>query len=160
MNYPKHQTLAFTGHRDIKESDRAELHKRLKDAVIESYKLGYRYFINGMALGFDMLAAEVVLDLRESYEDIHLIAAVPFPGQESRWPLGQQNRYNQILDEADEVFYVSSYFERGCEMKRNRWMIDRANHLIAYFNGEPHGGTYFTYHRAEEQGKTISNLYK
>ena len=46
--------------------------------VTELYGQGYKEYYTGMASGFDMTAAEAVLQVRERYEGIKLIAAVPF----------------------------------------------------------------------------------
>lgn len=49
--------------------------------VTELYGKGYKAYYTGMANGFDMIAAEAVLQVREEYGDIVLIAAVPFRKQ-------------------------------------------------------------------------------
>lgn len=158
-SYDKARSCAFTGHRDMDGKKIATVRTRLREEIEQCVADGVTNFVCGMALGFDMMAAEVVLELREDNPDITLVAAIPFRGQEDRWRSTEVNRYNTILDEADEVIYVTPHFERGCEMKRNRFMLDNACRVIAYFNGEPHGGTFFTYHTAMERGYKVVNLF-
>lgn len=139
--------------------DVSRVRKSLREEILKCIDSGVCCFICGMALGFDMMAAETVLELRRDDPVIKLVAAIPFRGQELKWSPSQNNRYRSILKDADEVIYVSNYFERGCEMKRNRFMLDNACRAIAYFNGEPHGGTYFTFRTAVERAYTVINLY-
>ena len=100
------------------------------------YDEGYRTFISGMSTGVDMWAAAEVMALRESHPDVELIAAVPFAGQESHWPQPLQKEYRRILDGAQqvEVLFDATAAEENaaeCYKKRNRWMVDRADTVLA-----------------------------
>ena len=101
---------------------------------------GFVTFISGMARGVDIWAAEIVLRLRESNPAIHLVAASPYHGFESRWSADWQSRYNDILRQADVVRFVCPSYSRDCFQCRNEWMVDRSSLVIAVYNGEP-GGT-------------------
>lgn len=97
--------------------------------------------ITGMALGVDMIFAE------ECHRaGIPYTAAVPSRGQESRWPEESQNRYQSILGRAVEVVYVDEdpkYASNSYGSKlylRNKWMVDRAELVIAVWDGSE-GGT-------------------
>lgn len=72
----KKQSCCFTGHRPqslpfrFNENDERciDLKRRLKDAIIEMItQNGVTHFISGMAIGVDMYAAEIVLELKETY---------------------------------------------------------------------------------------------
>ena len=100
------------------------------------YDEGYRTFISGMSTGVDLWAAAEVLALRESHPDVTLLAAVPFSGQESHWPIPLQREYRRILDAAQQVevlFDESAAVENAaeCYKRRNRWMVDRADTVLA-----------------------------
>lgn len=100
------------------------------------YDEGYRTFISGMSAGVDLWAAAEVLALRETCPDAELIAAVPFAGQESHWPIPLQREYRRILDAAQqtEVLFDATAAEQNaaeCYKKRNRWMVDRADTVLA-----------------------------
>ena len=56
------QTVAFTGHRLISSADRPRVKDRLMEAILRAYEDGYRVFISGMACGFDLMAAECVVE--------------------------------------------------------------------------------------------------
>ena len=50
---------------------------KLKEEIIKAIKNGYTTFISGMALGFDMICAEIILQLKKEYPNIKLIGAIP-----------------------------------------------------------------------------------
>ena len=69
-------TAAFTGHRFVDAAQREHVKKRLSNAVLDAYGHGIRNFISGFAIGFDMMAAEEVVSLKQTHPDITLIAAI------------------------------------------------------------------------------------
>lgn len=75
-DYPK--AAAFTGHRFICYNDRQRLKLHLESEIAACYHSGIRYFLCGMAIGFDMLAAETLLAMKADYPDIQLTAVLPF----------------------------------------------------------------------------------
>lgn len=108
----------------------------LGEQIRRLYDEGYRTFISGMSAGVDLWAAAEVLALREEHPDAELIAAVPFAGQESHWPILLQREYRRILDAAQQVEYLfdATAAEKnaaGCYRGRNRWMVDRADTVLA-----------------------------
>lgn len=131
---------AFTGHRHLPEDFSAQ---NLYNAVLEFVEKGVYVFYNGMAMGFDLLAAEIVLCLKEFYPKIRLIACVPCYGQEKSFSAKDKNRYVEILKKADDVQTLSDHYFRGCMQERDRYMVDKADMLIAYCKKEK-GGAAFT----------------
>jgi uncharacterized phage-like protein YoqJ len=92
--------------------------------------------ITGMALGVDQYFAAACIAL-----NIPFVAAIPFAGHESRWPVQTQQYYRDLLAEAHEVVYVSEPgFARWKFDARNRWLVDRCEILVAVWHGGP-GGT-------------------
>ena len=153
------RTCCFTGHRPMKlpwgmnENDPRCI--RLKEemaARLEGiYELGYRNFICGMAQGCDMYFAEAVLALKENHADVRLEAAIPFGDQPGKWNSVQRQRYNRLIDSADDVTVLQYTYSRDCMMQRNRYMVDHAAMLLACFDGRP-GGTMNTILYAERSG--------
>ncbi len=159
MDNRKFYTCCFTGHRPNKlpwgyneRGIRFFLFKnKLRKTIEESIKNGYKYFISGMALGSDMLCAEIVLNLKKKHPNIMLECAIPCINQTKKWLKTSIDRYNAIISEADKVTYVSNkaYFN-GCMQNRNKYMIDTSSLLIAVYNGSP-GGTKQTIDYATKQ---------
>lgn len=155
MNYAL--TCAFTGHREIPNPKDLKI-KLLK--VLESLYFEYdvRYFVAGGALGFDTLAAEAVLELREMYSDISLEIAVPCENQTKGWTADDKKKYEEILSRANTVTLVSKTYFSGCMHKRNRYMIDKSDICISYLSKDT-GGTAYTVKYAKSKGVKTLNLY-
>lgn len=100
--------------------------------------------ITGMAIGVDTVVARAAMELKEEYgADVRIVAAVPFKGQECKWPLSAQQEYNAIIASCDEVVYVCDEGYAPWKMqKRNEYMVDRSNKVVAVWNGDMSGGTY------------------
>ena len=80
------KSCAFTGHRPqslpfgFDESDKrcTSLKSVMRDQIVALIENeGVTHFITGMALGVDMYAAEIVLDLKSKYPHITLESAIP-----------------------------------------------------------------------------------
>ena len=116
---------------------------------------GYTYFISGMALGIDMICAEIVLELKKKYKNVMLECAIPCLNQEKKWSLTQQERYRKILHKADVVHYVSeTEYTDTCMNDRNNYMVEQSDVVIAVWNGKP-SGTGNTVIMAKNAGKKI-----
>ena len=155
----KEKSITFTGHRIIPLVRQEEVRARLTTTVAFAYKSGMTRFYCGMALGFDLMAAEVVLSLKEQFPDIRLIAVVPFSGQSDRWDSSEQERYHRILDKADKVVTLSENYFRGCLLRRNDYMLSHSCGVIAYFDGKPNGGTFYTVRKAGRMKMDVVNIY-
>ncbi len=155
----RRKSVAFTGHRIIPLVRQEEVRARLTAAVVHAYKLGITRFYCGMALGFDMMAAEVVLSLKDKFPDIQLIAIVPYRGQSSRWASDEQERYRRILAKTDKVVTLSENYFRGCLLRRNDYMLSHSCGVIAYYDGKPKGGTSYTVRKAEKLKMEVVNIY-
>lgn len=134
----------FTGHRPEKLiRSEAKIKKDLEAAILQAVNDGFVTFITGMARGVDIWAGEIVLQLREHNPNLHLIAASPYEGFESRWSEDWQRRYTDVLEQSDLVRFVCKGYSRACFQLRNEWMVNRSARVIAVYNGEP-GGTQNT----------------
>lgn len=151
------KTCCFTGHRNIPPEQFSILSKRLEDALIFFIGQGYRYFGAGGALGFDTLAAQTVLNLRQRYPKIKLILVLPCKDQTLHWSPQEVAEYERIKAAADKVVYTSERYNDGCMHKRNRHLVDHSGLCICYLS-KPVGGTAYTVNYAKEKGLRICNL--
>ena len=158
-------TCCFTGHRPNKlpwgkdESDtRCLILKNWLYQVIElAYQDGYRHFLCGMALGCDQYFGEEVAFFRESHPDIRLEAAIPCPGQEAHWSPDMRQRYQKLLSLCDLQTVVQPFYDRGCMLRRDRYMVSRSQRIIAVFNGTA-GGTQQPLAYALQEGLEVIRL--
>lgn len=143
--------VGVTGHRKlehdvdlVRETFREKLHQYEAEAVV-----------TGMALGFDMLAAEVAVE-----ESIPFIAAIPCRGQTTSWPREQKERWRDLIDKAWKTKIVSpGAFAIWKLFERNRWIVERSNLMLYYWNGLPKGGTYHCVEHAIKEGRPHENIY-
>lgn len=114
-------------------------------------------FISGGALGFDMMAAQTILELKQIFRHIRLTMVVPYPEQNQAWSEIDKAIYRRILAEANEVVLTSDHYFRGCIQLRNRCLVDRSNICICYLI-KSNSGTAYTVNYAEKKGLKIINL--
>ena len=93
-----------------------------------------------MAKGTDLVAAEIVLRLREQDKRLKLICALPHPGFGLHWGGGWTERFQSILAQADLKRTICPSFSYASYQARNEWMCRHSGLVIAVFNGE-RGGT-------------------
>ena len=116
-------------------------------------------FITGMALGIDMWAARIVFKLKETYPHIKVIAAVPCDKQYNKWPEKSQQEWKAVIQRCDDVHYVSNdTYTHWCMQKRNEWMVDNADYVIAVWDGTK-GGTANCVNYAVKEGKQTTQLH-
>ena len=94
------KSCAFTGHRSLEKDFSPKLLKKYVLALISD---GVDVFYSGMALGFDLIAAEIVLSCKKKFPNIRLIACIPHYGQEARYSEKDKARYAKILKKAESV---------------------------------------------------------
>ena len=152
------KVVCFSGHRNLPQ-DCTELQANLEKAIIELIERGVVFFFIFAALGFDQMAAETVLKLKENYPHIRLVMVLPCPPnqQSLKWNDNQKKRYYEILNQADKVRILSQQYTSSCMLDRNRHMVDNSAYLICYLR-EQHGGTFYTVNYAEQQGIKILRL--
>lgn len=153
-------SVCFTGHRTISHNKLQAVKENLHTTIIELYKEGHRTFLCGMAIGFDLLAAEILIDLKVTYKDIIIIACIPFIGQERRFSPTDQERYNKVVQEADSKIIIAQTFSKQSYILRNLYMLEHSSIVIAYFDTNiKKGGTFFTYNKALTMGKEVRNIF-
>lgn len=146
--------IAVTGHRPNKLGG-YDVPNPIYDIVVkglveafEHYKPAY--VISGMAIGTDQWAAEICVNM-----DIPFIAALPFRGQEGKWPPKTKAKYNWLLSKAYQKYVIcEGDYEPWKMQRRNEWMIASCHMLVAVFNGTE-GGTANCLTSAAAAGKYV-----
>lgn len=111
--------------------------------------------ISGMALGWDQAWADAGINKR-----VPVHAAVPFIGQESRWPKESQDNFNRILKQCASVTIVCEGAYSAQKMQtRNEWMADKADRVCALWDGTA-GGTGNCVRYVESISKPLDNLWE
>lgn len=163
--------VAITGHRPNKLGNDYDLSSKLLDQILPnkiseiiyshtSYKPDWDLdteiiFISGMALGVDQMFAKLAVRLGYKY-----VAAIPCKDQDIKWPEKSKHRYHQMLSYRHcTAYYVSNLpYDNYCMQRRNQWMVDNCDLLIAVYDGSP-GGTKNCINYALSVGKKIEYVH-
>ena len=90
----KEKTCCFTGHRNMPLKDIPLIYERTKSIILELARSGVKYFGVGGAIGFDTLAAQLLMQLRDDEDlNIKIILVCPFPEFTSKWAVEQQKMF-------------------------------------------------------------------
>jgi uncharacterized phage-like protein YoqJ len=108
-----------------------------------------------MALGWDTAVALAAIRC-----GIPFTAAIPFEGQELRWPEESQRVYRYMRTQAngETVVAFGGYSARAMQA-RNEWMVDRCDAVVALWSGDV-GGTANCVRYAGQVGRPVTNLWE
>lgn len=151
------RTCSFSGHREILRIHEGELCALLSKTIDELIAAGVRRFCSGGAVGFDLLAARIVLEKKLRGADVSLSMILPCPDQAKGWSFGDKTIHSGILHLADEIIYTSDHYHRFCMSIRNQRLVDEADVLVCYL-AKKTGGTANTVRYANARQKRIINL--
>ena len=148
-------SVAVSGHQPfVLGGASEELERRLRRLAARwlARKRPYEV-VTGLAAGWDMACALAAIDLR-----LPLVGALAFPGQGANWPEEARAELERVLAACDEVATISSEKGDGIWSRRDRWVIDRGDRVLALWNGGK-GGTGRALAYAESLGRPIDNLW-
>jgi len=160
------KACCFTGHRPKKfpwgenEGDvrcvalKSKIKFAAEDLIV---RRGFGKFISGMAQGTDMICAEIILTLKKIYPQIRLECAVPNCAFGKSWRADKTQRFEEILERADIVTYVtkSEIYRKRDLMLRNAYMVDASDFVLAVYIEGQKGGTKNTLDYARRKNKEI-----
>ena len=144
--------VSFIGHRVLYKIQHIE--DRLKRIFRELlYKKEYVEFYVGRNGDFDIVVASAIKRIQKDLgnHNSSLILVLPYHAKDEKY-------YEKYYDEmcmpvGREVHYKAAI------MKRNEWLIENSDLLIAYVENES-GGAYKTLKYAERKGIEIINIAK
>jgi uncharacterized phage-like protein YoqJ len=129
-----------TGHRPDKIGAQEAYVRQQIRARLYTHRPGK--VISGMALGFDTWWADEALKM-----GVDVIAAVPFFGQEDRWPEKYKVEYRDLLKRIGKVYMLHMLRPSSSEeaakwlQERNEWMVNNSHAGVGCSNGDAAGGT-------------------
>ncbi|MCM1334831.1 MAG: DUF1273 domain-containing protein [Bacteroides sp.] len=156
------EVCSFSGYRpsklpfrwDKRDGGYRKVREMIREEIVLFAESGVHFFQTGMARGIDLLCGELVLELRKKYP-INLTCVVPCINQCMGWGAEDQETYFRLIKAATNVVQVTGEsYSNGCMLKRDRYLVDTAQYMIAVFDGKK-GGTMFTINYARQQKRTI-----
>ena len=82
------------------------------------------------------------------------ICTIPCETQAIKWSVASRERYYNIAAKCDKETMLQREYTSDCMDKRNRYMVDHADYILAVWNGCP-SGTGNTVRYAHKKGKSI-----
>lgn len=153
----KETTCYFNGHRKIRESAIPMMIRKLKLEMEKLIQQGITTFISSGVIGFDTVAASMVVSLKElGYDHVKLVFVLPCRDQDRFWKQREKDFYRELLQEADEVIYISEKYHNNCMHERNLFLVNNSDYCICYLEKEDENVDSLGY--ALEKGLKVINL--
>ena len=149
--------VCFTGHRDIPSGHALLLPALVEEQIRLLIRRGAREFRAGGAIGFDMLAALKVIELKQEFCDVRLHLFLPCRDQTHGWNEVSRRAYQYVLNHADYVHYTAETYTSTCMLARDRKLVEGSDACVAYCT-RSRGGTFYTYSYACKNGLELINL--
>ena len=154
------QTCCLTGHRVIPPGEEKKIMVRARNILLKLIReKNVRYFGVGGAVGFDMMAAEYLIHLKQHGErQIKIISVLPYPDwrETEDWTDALRLREDWILRCCDKVVYVRPAYEKSVFLLRDRKLVDGSAYCVSYCN-RPRTGTAYTVKYALDHGVKVFN---
>ena len=134
--------VTFCGHKQVENED--QVRQWLENAVDGLIREGADVFYLGGYGGFDRMALSAVNKAKEAHPSVRAILVLPYLDR------------SMDLDAYDGSIYppLEKVPRRYAISRRNRWMVDQADVVVAYVIHE-WGGAATTLRYAEAKKKTI-----
>lgn len=163
------RSAAFTGYRSYKlpfgKNLDAPAAKALRNALYQEYerliKLGFDCFLTGGAEGSDLMAAEVILELKKKYSgkaQVSHVLCLPCLNHDIKWRQEDRERLKRIMQNSHTEYIFNRPYFQGCMQLRNEYMVDTSCVLISVFDGQA-GGTKNTVDYARKCFRKIINFF-
>ena len=122
------KTVCFTGHRKVKDVE--TIKNKLISTVEKFINDGFSNFITGGARGFDTLAAQTVLLLKEKYPHIKRIYV------RAEFPYIDDSYRNYLLERFEDTYYPEKMIDAGkaAYIERNYEMINKSKYCIVFYD--------------------------
>jgi len=123
----------FTGHRTVKSTP--ENITAINQLIDKAIVLGIEKFYIGMAIGLDLLAAEILIQ-----RNLPFIAAIPCEDHPKKWPIEWQEKWANVRIQAESEIVLYPTYTPTCLNERNHFMIRNSHLGLAAYDGSS-GGT-------------------
>lgn len=145
MNINKKYSVCFSGYEPDQfpfdyQQNEVQLHKlhtQIEKAIVKALDSSYRKFFTGMVDGFDLVAAETLLKIKEEYpqyKDIYITAVIPYP--EYSCSENWQKLFDIVKSCANQIIYISPKYTNDCFQMRNQYIIDNSSYMICFWNSD------------------------
>jgi uncharacterized phage-like protein YoqJ len=155
--YKAHELGIFSDKHDGVYYIKKAIEQRIRTFLDE----GLEWVIISGQPGVEMWAAEVVFILQEEFPDLKLAVLTPFLEQESRWKENVQEKYHEILAQADFVDSVSRKpYENPQQLRvKNLFLVQKSDAILLLYDEEKDGSPKY-YLQAAKQKQEMDSSYE
>lgn len=150
------KTCCVTGHRDIPAEQTEHIKYALRREIIKAVSDGYTGFMTGFADGADQYFAEIVVKLQADFPDLRLTAVLPYRKRVDSLEAREQTK--ALLRACADVVVIQEEYTPNAYAKRNRYMVERSDRVIAVYDGREKGGTVNTIRLAHRLKKELREI--
>lgn len=144
-------TCCVTGHRSIPAEKIDYVKQQLYKEVMLAIEAGYTHFISGFTEGADLLFAEIIIEIKKTFTNITLEAAIPYRNR-----LSTKNiLFQRLLAQCDKISIISEAYFPSCFAKRNRHMVGKSTLVISVYDGRSKGGILSNMRYAHAMGRAL-----
>lgn len=152
----KELTCCVTGHRNLPAEQIGDVRRALEREIDRAIRDGFVCFISGFADGADLLFAEIVMRKIRDDPSLKLIAALPY--RKRLDTLRRSERTKGQIDCCTEIYVAAENYHPSVYAKRNRFMVERSDCVIAVYDGREKGGTVGTIRLAHRLKKELREI--
>ena len=152
----KEKVCGVTGHREIPAEYMEQAEQGLLREIEKAIARRLYLLISGFADGADQLFAGIVLEKAKDNPALRLEAAIPYRNRYKR--LVEDERTRAMLEACAKVAVISEEWASNVYMQRNRYMVSRADRVIAVYDGREKGGTVSTIRMVHAQRKEMREV--
>lgn len=147
-------TCTFAGHREVYQSKiDVKIEQTIQKLLLTD--TGFIFYTGGMG-DFDSKCASAVRSAKRRNPGLNICLALVLPYMSNRLNT-DKDFYESCYDDIIIPMELCNAHYKAAITKRNRWMVDRADCLIAYIYRD-FGGALETVKYAQRQGKPVINL--
>ena len=147
-------TCVFAGHREVFQEG---INNKVEEEINRLLHTDKEFvFLTGGMGNFDDMCSAAVRRAKCRHPDLNITLTLVMPYMSNKLNTDEAY-YKSMYDEIVIPEESANAYYKAAIKKRNRWMVDKADFLIAYVHRE-FGGAYETVKYAQKQGKPVINL--
>ena len=152
----REKTCCITAHRSVPAERIEHIKMSLEQEVDRAIRDGFTCFISGFADGVDLLFAGIVAERIAKNPALKLIVAIPYLRRLDTRKKSERTR--ALIDLCAEIYVAAEEYHPSVYAKRNRYMVERSDRVIAVYDGREKGGTVGTIRLAHMMKKELREI--
>ena len=148
--------ISFAGHSTLPHDVRIKklIKEKLQNIIVRNEAV--ICYLGGYG-DFDNLCAQVCRELKEEFPHIELVYVAPYLTISEQFKIKEMHQHGLC----DSPIYppIESTPPKFAVLKRNEWMMEQADIVIAYVS-HSYGGAYKSPQAARRKGKAIVNIFE